>query len=723
MGVAMAVRILALAAATVVACGPVIRRPPAWPDTPLELRDDRDRDQAIDELWVMPAGLPREQYRADIVDALARRIREAVQEERPFAAAALLDELTALWQHEPASAAAGLAPHVDVLTRVRAMFARAGALEPAAQSLILLAEADRADRASHLAELDELLSFADELAIADNGPTARRGQPIALLQDTALALPVRWLVDRYVALLSERQRVIATLIEREGASLQVVRAHHDVLSTSRRIANVLARAGRCDDIHAHVAKLSGLGVDREVATRAEIVAEHPSPDAYVKLARILRNDEGKEPSAQMTDATAALATLLTALRRHPDDPTLLAAAGDDARALGRIEQAIAFYERAVAADRDVDSTLALRLGRLYGDRIERLASHGRPSRARAAWRGVLAFTSRESRQHPNAAWQQAAAIAESALGEGLATQGLLADARDALVASIERAPSIEAFETLVAIELQTGRFVTAQRWASAGMAMLGEQGAGDRWHRARLERLVGDSMRRSGRAREAGAHYVEAMRAWASLGESKDLPRIVAAERSLDYGRILWWLGELGAQERSDRGVRVVESIIDALDRAPQSTEIATHGIAFLLEIGRTRDAIDAYHRALGADLPDATKISLSLWIAADAVGRGEPIERLASEFLASRQGDTWPERLARAASGRMSFAAVAEAATTAPRQAELAFYGAILGFHPEAATPAGRRRLLEQVIAAQLVLDPEHGLARQHLATQPPAR
>ena len=56
-------------------------------------------------------------------------------------------------------------------------------------------------------------------------------------------------------------------------------------------------------------------------------------------------------------------------------------------------------------------------------------------------------------------------------------------------------------------------------------------------------------------------------------------------------------------------------------------------------------------------------------------------------------------------------------AATTGPRKAELAFYGAVLGLDPAAATPEGKRKLLEDVIKARAVLDAEFDLARKYLS------
>jgi len=72
----------------------------------------------------------------------------------------LLDQLTSMWQAAPAEIGHGLAGHAQLLHGLKAVFAKAGALEPTVQTLILLAELEPAERAAHLADLDEVLRFA-----------------------------------------------------------------------------------------------------------------------------------------------------------------------------------------------------------------------------------------------------------------------------------------------------------------------------------------------------------------------------------------------------------------------------------------------------------------------------------------------------------------------------------------------------------------------------------
>src|SRR5262245_3992299 len=222
-----------------------------WPDAPIELRDDTDRDQAIDELWVTAPGPEREAARARIAQAIARRLSDSIEEDKPFIASALVDQLASLWMDDPANVGKGLAPHAPLLVKLRAMFAREGALEPAVMVLALLAEIDPAERAKYVAEIDEILKYTDDLAVAENGANAVRAQPIGLLRSIAEIVPIGWVVDRYIALLEERQHAVAELLAAQHGSIQLVRAHHDVIASSRNIAAALARSGRIGDIHKH----------------------------------------------------------------------------------------------------------------------------------------------------------------------------------------------------------------------------------------------------------------------------------------------------------------------------------------------------------------------------------------------------------------------------------------------------------------------------------------
>jgi tetratricopeptide (TPR) repeat protein len=679
-----------------------MKRQPAWPDAPMQLRDEADRDQAIDQLWVMPLGPERNGVRGAITSAIAARLTDALEEDKPFVAELLLFQLASLWQLDP-TAVNQMAGHVELIRTLRAAFAKTGALEPVILTLVLLAELEPARRIDHLTELDEVLLFADDLEAAENGPEAKRAQPIKLLQPSVLALPLPWLVDRYVSILAKRQQVISDLIQSQGASIQLVRAHHDILATSLRIAIALARGGRATEIAKHLADINGLGADRELATRAEILANRATADAYYDLAEKLRTQKDNDG-----DPAAALAVCIAGLRSFPRDPALLAAAARDAAALGRIDQPIALYEAAIRAEGfDVDSGIALRLGRLYAERIARLAFGGRLEAATSAWSQLDRYTRQAAHKTKDYVWSVVAANGETALGRGLLSQGRLRDAERALAASLDRAPTIDAYETLATIHYKTDRFDSAVRNATAGMAMLGES-KGETIRRAKLARIAGDAARAAGKRHDASNYYLDAIQMWDALGPDSELPVHVRAERQLELARSRWYVGD------AEKAVNLVFGGIDA-----DPTKAANYAVAaaFLLEVGSYTDALDIVHRALSqADVSELYKVYMCLWVTGEARRRGEAPDRQALEYLASRQGDLWYEQLAEAATGRIELPALRAAATTGPRKVELAFYSAVLGLGPDATTPAGARKLLEEVVDAKLVMDAEYDLARQYL-------
>jgi tetratricopeptide (TPR) repeat protein len=690
-------------------CGSAIRVRTSFPDAPMQLADDADRDQAIDRLWV-ETGATRDATRAAIVAGLTRRIEDAVEEDKPFLAQNLVFELAGLWRDDPETVGRGLASQLGLIARLRAMFAKAGAIEPTIATLVLLAEIDTPHRAAHLAELDEVLGFADELATAENGADAERGQPIAQLQTAVLALPLPWLVDRYVKLLEERQRVVVRLMDAKQLPMRLINAHHDVIHTAHRIANALARAHRFGDLASHLVGIAGVGADRELAIRAEIVADKPSPDSYLELARALRTDR------EAPDPAAALAVCMRGLADFPHDVPLLTAAAGDAASLGRVDQPIALYEAVVEHERsELDSAVALRLGKLYAQRISSLALGGRPRAAEQAWHELAELTARASSRAPNDVWRQVTAIGEASFGRGLISQGQLVDAERALVASLDRAPSIDAYETLATIYLKTGRTADARRAAIVGIELASADSQGDRYHRAKLERIGADAARTVGSAREALTLYVDAMRLWNSLGKDDDLPRTIAAERKLEAAAAFYYVDRMTNEGEPDKAI---ELVLEAVETDPDSSAISRGAIEFLLEIDRTQDAADALHRALAStQLAELDKVYLCLWTLGESRRRNAAPDRAALEYLSSRHGELWYEQLAEAATGRRRFAELAAAATTAPRRVELAFYGTVLGLDPAAATPAAARARLEQVVHAGMVMDGEYDLARRYLA------
>ena len=249
---------------------------------------------------VVQLGAERDRLRATIADALIRRIAVANAEDQPLVVENLVFELTALWQQDPQAAGAGLAPQLARLRDLRATFAKSGALEPTLCVLVLLAEVDSAHRADHVAEIDDILKFAAEAA--DDDTEISHPPPSALLQPTVLALPLPWLVDRYVVLVEQQQQAIDARFAKDK-SFQIVGAAHEVLQSGRRIASALDRANRITEIAPHITALQGLGEDRALRLRAEAIATSPSPESYSELAKLLRSEDHQVPDRCRTSVS------------------------------------------------------------------------------------------------------------------------------------------------------------------------------------------------------------------------------------------------------------------------------------------------------------------------------------------------------------------------------------------------------------------------------------
>ena len=166
------------------------------------------------------------------------------------------------------------------------MFAKSGALEPAVADAGP-ARRGRAGAARGRTSPSSTRSSRSPTSSRSprTAPMRGRAQPIELLQPTALALPLPWLVDRYVGLLAERQRVISRLIDQRRARRCSSCARTTTSCRPRGGSRTCSRApaGPARSIATSPA-CRGIGLDRELAARAEIVAENPTAEAYVELA-------------------------------------------------------------------------------------------------------------------------------------------------------------------------------------------------------------------------------------------------------------------------------------------------------------------------------------------------------------------------------------------------------------------------------------------------------
>jgi tetratricopeptide (TPR) repeat protein len=686
--------------------GPHPARPDFGPvvDAPYELADDLDLDEQRDHMFGLPPSPERIALRARLAAALVGRAVGHVTRGRWHLADESLLELAELWQGDRAAMADGLAPHRAALRQVTDTFRRAGADAEIVTALVLTHAAERGEPAAERAELDEVLVFLDDLATAEHGAVGRHARVLPALQPIALRAAPPWLIDLYVERAVERQRLVGEHLAKDGASFALVAAHRDVLSTARAIASALARAGRATDIAAAIAPVRGIGEDAAIATAAARVARADATARdWIALARAVRGSaEGTDDDS--TDPGGALAICEAALVRFPDDVTLLVAAADHASALDRIQQPIHLLERARArAPRDAE--LAGRLADVYRERLAQLAFGGRPRAAVELLERLERFY-REVEQDTATSWSASRARTLATVGRGLVSQGLVDDATRLLERSARMAPSSEAYEMLGTVAIKRERWAEAQVHLAAGLALPATTPAA-RYAKAKLLRLGGDAAAGAGDLGTARRLWIGSLALWADLGDEIELPPNLAGERLVESGRALW------ALEDAPRAIELLEMAVDA-DRDGGDTHIQV--VSFLILRGRYDEALDAYHRALGSDrIGDYHKVYMSLWVIAEARRRGVTADPLAVDYLASRDGGLWYDRLAQLASGRATIAQLRTAATTRARRAELAYYSAVLGLGAGGRAPGTEEltALFEAVIATDMVLFFEYDMAR----------
>jgi tetratricopeptide (TPR) repeat protein len=681
-------------------------------DAPFDLAEDQDLEllradfaaQADDE-----AGRPAQRRR--LADEYARRLAYALAHGQHESGHAALRSLLSLWNAADLRHADRVAPEIAryraVLSRARDTYARAGRDREAAAALsaLILADPEHAD--GHRAELDEIFAYADELAVAGEGAGAQRARPIEILERLVEFHPAPWVVDRLVDLYLGRQRAVDSGFRRSRTDLDVIRAHGDgVLRTAWHVTRVLARGGRIGRAGEAIEALVGIGDDRELRERVRraLAPGATAADWVLLAARFHSSDPARG------DRGAALAIAREAARRFPRAPAAHLAAAEAARQMAEPALAIRYYESGLALDPEhADATGEL--GRLYLLRISTLALSDRPA---AAGRFVAAF----GRFHAaaTAALGQAVepdmADAEAAFGRGLVSLGQLDQARRQLERSLARRPTLEALESLGTMALKKDRFEQAIDLFERALARR-ESEVLARYQQCRIMRFLAEAYEGAGRRQVAASRYRAALVAWSRLMDRSrasgrpGLPAPLAAEGLVEQGKILWQLGERET---------ALAAFDAAVDVDPNGASSHADLIAFLIVRGEYVRALDAYHRALGSpEIGDYFKVYMSLWVLAEARRRRLPADPVARDFVAARDGSLWYDDLARYATGRLRQEALKTRATTRARRAELLYYTAVLGsdIHRDA---AAARRLLEGVVASDMVLFFEYDMARHWL-------
>tara|TARA_R110002073_G_scaffold218689_1_gene378891 strand:- start:28389 stop:30554 length:2166 start_codon:yes stop_codon:yes gene_type:complete len=671
-------------------------------DAPYELAADDDLYEVRAAFEAIEIESPlRPAKRAALATEYRRRIAVALRQGERETGFEHFEALLTLWRPSELPTAhddSTFVALVPVAESIRKTFAKSGGDIEASAALFAKARMQPQREAAHLADIDEIFRYGDELATLEHGPGAVHSRPIAILERALRVIPTSLVVDKLIALYLERQIAIKSAFRRDSSDTHQILSVHGpgVLTTTHNVVRALAVSHRLDEAEASIAAIIGIGDDAKLRKRVEAAMTSTSPTAWLLLSASFRET--------LEDEQAALAICLEAISRYPKAPMSYVCAGETAEALGNPLLAIRFFQNALSLapkQRVASEALAA----LYEQRVSELAFSDRPN---AALKQLKAF----ELLHKQAAkrktpLQPDLASAYLAMARGLVSLGELDDAHRYLARSLQLRPNLSAYEFLGTIALHQEQFSDAQKHFANALA-LPETTLNDLFQRAQLRRLSAEALEGKSGA-EAGQIQRElAFADWLTILSKYELSADGEAEARLEIGKLIFLLG---------KDEEAMSEFLAALGNTPNDSDHADI-VAFLLGNNRYQLAKDIYLDALGHhELGQYYKIYMSLWILAEAKHLALEPDYHATNYLQSLEGKLWSVRLAKFALGEGDLPALEARATTRGRRAELLYYRAVLG--PESKSPELVKQLLEEVVRGSMVLFFEYDMAKRRLREQ----
>jgi Tfp pilus assembly protein PilF len=693
---------------------------PSWPsgDVAIDLADNLQLDAAIDIMWAVPIAT-RDHTRAPIALEISGRIRSAMKEQAPDLVANGLFQLASLWRDDPQVARNGLAPYADILRDARVMLAKTGDMSATVLALLMLKVVD--GQTEMPPELREILEYAEQIAIAENGELGKLSRSLTVLEPVVREFPDLQLTNQWVALMLERQQTVHRALTTQRASFEMVRAHNGVVSTARRIATTLARSGQRDQIATQVRRVKGIGAEAELSRVVALYQADPQTNMETLANTLLRG--GKDD--RDADALAAVAVC------YPGPE--LARCAEFSDAAGRLAQPLQWLGDALGmTSAQRTQTIAGTVDRslwkkrwigLRAQMIARTALLGQPLQAQRELANL-----RQAMQ-AQAAVQGGTGLAvsdmrllaavEASVGRGLLANGEVDRGMAMLAQSLKNDPTgLDAAQALAQAQLQRRQYsqaaqVTQQALASSDATPMSKM---VNYPKAHLQALAADASRLLGQPALAVAkEYKTALQSWAALDGNKRLPPQLAAERALSAGRCLWFLGEI---------TQAIAMVRSASDIDHDNATVAAQSLAFLLLANRPIEAMEVFQRAIrNPTIGDYYRTYMSLWVKLDAQQRGVAPPVSAIEFLsrmsipppnAGLRSRRWHEQLACAAIGQCRFDQLVKTAISTARAVEATFYQAVF------TNPTIDVAALQRVSGASIANFAETDFARALLGQNP---
>jgi tetratricopeptide (TPR) repeat protein len=679
-------------------------------DPAVDLDDDDDLERvraAYDAL--LPTDPLRSSRRRELLSAYQRRIAGALAKNLRDEAFSAYQSALGMWA--PEELHAETADLSLVLADSRAIydsFAGTGGDLEAITALAVLISAEPSKAASYEKTYREIVSYLDDLSIADAGEGAQRARPIEILESVTAHFPSRWAGNELIQLYLSRQAAVYAAIQQGGSDLGVLRAHKEgVVRPVWNLIRVFARLHRLGDALPVVDPLAQqVGDEPELRSRLRIaLSPGVAAQAWLALA-VVYLPEGERQAADLDVAESICAAGAAAL---PQSSEPRKCAGEIAALARKVPTALRWMESAWAIDPQ-DRETASALVRLYGMELGELAFAERLGAARQKLVLLEDFHAKARERWPKKSIDPPLAAAYLTMGRALYNMGLIEDAIGFLKKALTIKPTAEAFEQLGTIHAKHGEYPQAIKSYMAATALPRESDLEQTFDRARLLRLAGESHLLSGDKDHAHKLFRQAMDDWASL-LAADLPSRIRSESFTEKARLLYAMG------------RTADSLVAfdaAVDTDPEQPSVYSDVIAFLIARGHYAEALDAYHRALGRqEVSEYFKVYTSLWIIDAARIRGLRADPLAVEFLGAQKGTRWFHELARFTVGEITYEELLGKADTRGKRAEAYFYAAMHRY--ATGDRKGAETLLQYVLSTDMLGFFEYDMALYFLKHGPP--
>lgn len=698
-----------------VGCAHRNEAPVQVPSDPPVVESLDDLEAALNQYVLLPEDHPaRAEHLAVLRDYLVGYLERALAEGSESEAEAALRYTLSLYTAgdlRTAGPAPGLAAVAHALYR---RTARRGDELP---SLLALAVEQRfGDEAARERAVEDWQALEEWLV--ENGQFA--GEPLlaheeleGALETVAAGFPspfvVKRLADLYVARYQAAQRAHA-----KGGGLGVM-TEQRIQNTGYTLMRLYLRA---DDPKGAIAAMSRID-DATMAGKMRAIVQDAfeskrSAQSLLSLAALFVPEEDVDPSLPYVTQSWGIIDNLSrrALARFPKDAhvhvlraRVLRREGLDAAALHHLRRSIELKDDIYEAWEGVAELEQRQLAELA--RRDAAAALARlPEVESLHRRAIKLWRDRPVRPGLPEAY--------FAVAEGLYQAGRVDEAQELLDKSVAIEAQPPTLDLLGTIAIKRGRLDLAKTDYEE-LARMPQDEPDDklRWE-ARAHGQLGEIALRRGDADASTRHFRVALRQTNELLARPAMELSEQAERHLDRGRILFFLGEVDL---------ALDDFELAAELAPYHVKVYAEPMLQLVSYGYYREARSVFLRALQeAEVADGLKLYFSLWIDELALRQGLPPDHDAVRFLQEyaaggdgARGDGWGRKLARHARGELSYAELLDGAEGQGERAEAFFYEGVRRWR--AGDRTAGKKLLSQVVETNLMGFFEYDMAQAYLA------